>query len=185
MPIGYFAGADWLACWAAVTAGARNPIPWEGRLPQHGSTIDETEVARFDAAAAVWWDPEGEARWLHRYNPVRLEYIRRAGCRRRQQQPVPVSADMMTVYCEPADGKAYPGTQSPRTVPEPGDLARELAAHPATSLVVLGPSVTICEAVEFAADQRLRRPTLGVVLLRHEVAVDVLAAPGKTALVQT
>jgi 2-polyprenyl-6-hydroxyphenyl methylase / 3-demethylubiquinone-9 3-methyltransferase len=53
----------------------------EERLPQHGSTIDETEVARFDAAASVWWNPEGEARWLHRYNPVRLEYIRRAGCR--------------------------------------------------------------------------------------------------------
>ncbi|MFI7545675.1 CpaE family protein [Actinoplanes sp. NPDC049599] len=86
-----------------------------------------------------------------------------------------MSAAMMTVYCEPADGTAYPGTQSPRTVPEPGDLARELAAHPATSLVVLGPSVTISEAVEFAADQRLRRPALGVVLLRHEVAMDVLS----------
>jgi 2-polyprenyl-6-hydroxyphenyl methylase / 3-demethylubiquinone-9 3-methyltransferase len=46
------------------------------------STVDAAEVARFDAAAAAWWDPNGEARWLHRYNPVRLEYIRRAGCQR-------------------------------------------------------------------------------------------------------
>lgn len=46
------------------------------------TTIDAAEVARFDAAAAAWWDPEGEARWLHRYNPVRLDYIYRAGCRR-------------------------------------------------------------------------------------------------------
>ena len=45
------------------------------------STIDSAEVARFDAAAAAWWDLDGEARWLHRYNPVRLDYIRRAGCR--------------------------------------------------------------------------------------------------------
>jgi 2-polyprenyl-6-hydroxyphenyl methylase / 3-demethylubiquinone-9 3-methyltransferase len=45
------------------------------------SSVDTAEVARFDAAAAAWWDPEGEARWLHRYNPVRLDYIRRAGCR--------------------------------------------------------------------------------------------------------
>ena len=45
------------------------------------STIDAAEVARFDAAADAWWDPKGEARWLHRYNPVRLDYIRRAGCR--------------------------------------------------------------------------------------------------------
>ncbi|MFW6077485.1 MAG: bifunctional 2-polyprenyl-6-hydroxyphenol methylase/3-demethylubiquinol 3-O-methyltransferase UbiG [Hyphomicrobiales bacterium] len=48
-------------------------------MPQ--STVDTAEVARFDAAAAAWWDPDGEARWLHRYNPVRLDYIRRAGCR--------------------------------------------------------------------------------------------------------
>jgi 2-polyprenyl-6-hydroxyphenyl methylase/3-demethylubiquinone-9 3-methyltransferase len=45
------------------------------------SSIDAAEVARFDAAAAAWWDPDGEARWLHRYNPVRLDYIHRAGCR--------------------------------------------------------------------------------------------------------
>ena len=45
------------------------------------ASIDIAEVARFDAAAEAWWDPEGEARWLHRYNPVRLDYIGRAGCR--------------------------------------------------------------------------------------------------------
>ena len=45
------------------------------------SSIDAAEVARFDAAAAAWWDLDGEARWLHRYNPVRLDYIHRAGCR--------------------------------------------------------------------------------------------------------
>ena len=48
---------------------------------QPDSTIDTVEVARFDAAASAWWDPNGEARWLHRYNPLRLDYIRRAGCR--------------------------------------------------------------------------------------------------------
>jgi 2-polyprenyl-6-hydroxyphenyl methylase/3-demethylubiquinone-9 3-methyltransferase len=45
------------------------------------STVDAAEVARFDAAAEAWWDPAGEARWLHKYNPLRLDYIRRAGCR--------------------------------------------------------------------------------------------------------
>lgn len=54
----------------------------EWRVQQsEASTIDAAQVARFDAAASAWWDPKGEARWLHRYNPVRLEYIRRAGCR--------------------------------------------------------------------------------------------------------
>ncbi len=48
---------------------------------QQESGIDAGQVAKFDAAASAWWDPNGEARWLHRYNPVRLDYIRRAGCR--------------------------------------------------------------------------------------------------------
>jgi SAM-dependent methyltransferase len=63
-------------------------LPWPGvgrvfggKVQQRNASIDTAEVARFDAAAEAWWDPEGEARWLHRYNPVRLDYIRRAGCR--------------------------------------------------------------------------------------------------------
>ncbi len=39
-------------------------------------TVDALEVARFDAMAAGWWDPAGEARPLHAMNPVRLGYIR-------------------------------------------------------------------------------------------------------------
>ncbi|KAB7623671.1 bifunctional 2-polyprenyl-6-hydroxyphenol methylase/3-demethylubiquinol 3-O-methyltransferase UbiG [Alkalilimnicola sp. S0819] len=46
-----------------------------------GSTnVDPREVAKFDAAAARWWDPEGEFKPLHQINPLRLDYIeRRAG----------------------------------------------------------------------------------------------------------
>jgi 2-polyprenyl-6-hydroxyphenyl methylase/3-demethylubiquinone-9 3-methyltransferase len=39
-------------------------------------TVDTLEVARFDALAAGWWDPEGSMRPLHAMNPVRLGYIR-------------------------------------------------------------------------------------------------------------
>jgi 2-polyprenyl-6-hydroxyphenyl methylase/3-demethylubiquinone-9 3-methyltransferase len=38
-------------------------------------TVDDREVAHFDSVQS-WWDPRGEARWLHRYNPVRVGYIR-------------------------------------------------------------------------------------------------------------
>lgn len=37
--------------------------------------VDETEVAKFNALAARWWDPEGDFRPLHDINPVRLDYI--------------------------------------------------------------------------------------------------------------
>ena len=34
------------------------------------------EVAKFDALASRWWDPEGEFRPLHEINPLRLDWIR-------------------------------------------------------------------------------------------------------------
>jgi len=43
-----------------------------------GETIDPTEVARFAAQAANWWDPAGSFRPLHRLNPARLGFIRDA-----------------------------------------------------------------------------------------------------------
>ncbi len=40
------------------------------------STIDQAEVDRFSAMASEWWDPNGKFRPLHKFNPVRLTYIR-------------------------------------------------------------------------------------------------------------
>jgi len=40
------------------------------------TTIDQDEVARFSAMAAEWWNPKGKFRPLHKFNPVRLTYIR-------------------------------------------------------------------------------------------------------------
>ena len=40
------------------------------------SSIDAAEVAKFEASASRWWDPEGEFRPLHQINPLRLDYIK-------------------------------------------------------------------------------------------------------------
>ncbi len=40
------------------------------------TTIDSTEVAKFNAMAEAWWDPEGDFKPLHRLNPVRISFIR-------------------------------------------------------------------------------------------------------------
>lgn len=40
------------------------------------TTIDQGEVERFSALAAEWWNPQGKFRPLHKFNPVRLTYIR-------------------------------------------------------------------------------------------------------------
>jgi 2-polyprenyl-6-hydroxyphenyl methylase/3-demethylubiquinone-9 3-methyltransferase len=47
----------------------------------HASTVDEAAVARFSALAAEWWDPRGNMAVLHKFNPVRLGFIKAAMCR--------------------------------------------------------------------------------------------------------
>jgi 2-polyprenyl-6-hydroxyphenyl methylase/3-demethylubiquinone-9 3-methyltransferase len=39
---------------------------------------DTAEVAKFDAMAQRWWDPQGPSKPLHDLNPLRLQYIDRA-----------------------------------------------------------------------------------------------------------
>ncbi len=40
------------------------------------ASIDPTEVEKFSAIAAEWWNPKGKFAVLHKFNPVRLAYIR-------------------------------------------------------------------------------------------------------------
>ena len=40
------------------------------------TTIDPAEIARFAAMADDWWDPNGKFRPLHKFNPVRLGFLR-------------------------------------------------------------------------------------------------------------
>jgi len=50
----------------------------EGLAPDFatGSSVDRDEVARFAAMAEKWWDPKGDFAPLHKFNPVRLQFIR-------------------------------------------------------------------------------------------------------------
>ena len=44
--------------------------------------VDPAEIAKFEALAARWWDPQSEFKPLHDINPLRLEFIdQRAGLR--------------------------------------------------------------------------------------------------------
>lgn len=53
-----------------VPAGPASPPP--------ASSVDAAEVSKFNAQAALWWDPSGAAAPLHRLNPVRLAFVRAA-----------------------------------------------------------------------------------------------------------
>jgi 2-polyprenyl-6-hydroxyphenyl methylase/3-demethylubiquinone-9 3-methyltransferase len=47
---------------------------------QTKSSVDRSEVERFSRHAGIWWDPKGPMAALHKFNPVRIGYIRDQAC---------------------------------------------------------------------------------------------------------
>lgn len=45
-------------------------------MAQAATSIDPAEVARFSAVADQWWDAHGKFAPLHKFNPIRLGFIR-------------------------------------------------------------------------------------------------------------
>ncbi len=50
-------------------------------------TVDAAEVAKFSAIAAEWWNPLGKFAPLHRFNPVRLRFIRETASQHFRRDP--------------------------------------------------------------------------------------------------
>ncbi len=40
------------------------------------NTINEKEIKKFSQMASEWWDPQGKFAPLHKFNPVRIKYIK-------------------------------------------------------------------------------------------------------------
>ena len=40
------------------------------------STINKKEIKKFNKLAAEWWNPEGSFKPLHKFNPIRIKYIK-------------------------------------------------------------------------------------------------------------
>ena len=53
-----------------------------------GPSVDPGEVERFSRIAEQWWDARGKFAPLHRFNPVRLGFIRRQGLERFGRDPL-------------------------------------------------------------------------------------------------
>src|SRR5262245_10684552 len=51
------------------------------------SSIDPAELERFSRYAADWWNPRGSMAPLHKFNPVRLAYIRDQASARFNRDP--------------------------------------------------------------------------------------------------
>ena len=98
-----------------------------GRSPMTEPRHDHRPRTRWRASSGsreTWWDPKGPMRALHRFNPVRLAYIRDAACRRFGRDP--------TRGPRPLDGLRDPRrrlrrrrpVRAPRPARRPGDRAR-------------------------------------------------------------
>src|SRR6478609_11371575 len=59
-----------------MDAAAQHESPHAEGPHAVGPSVDPADVARFSAIAAEWWDPHGKFAPLHRFNPVRLSFIR-------------------------------------------------------------------------------------------------------------
>ena len=40
------------------------------------NTINKQEIAKFSKIAGEWWNPEGKFKPLHKFNPIRIKYIK-------------------------------------------------------------------------------------------------------------
>ena len=40
------------------------------------NTINKKEIDKFSKIAEEWWNPEGKFKPLHKFNPVRISYIK-------------------------------------------------------------------------------------------------------------
>ncbi len=68
-------------------------VQTESQLSGTDGTASPEEVARFVAMADEWWDPKGKFRPLHKFNPLRLTFMRDSICThfgRDPQQPLPL-----------------------------------------------------------------------------------------------
>ncbi len=135
---------------------------------------DPDELAKFRALAEQWWDPEGDFRPLHRFNPVRLAYIRDRACEhfgRRTDDIAPLAGLRLLdvgcgggLLCEPMArlGAAVTGIDAvernvevARIHAEAGDLDIDYRATTAEDLVAAGETFDIVlsmEVVEHVAD---------------------------------
>ena len=85
----------------------------------------------------------------------------------------------MPILCEPGTSAGrllFSIGGDVRAVDSLTDAARMLDGDPTETLVVIGPRTPANEALAFAASLRMSRPTVGVILTRHEVDVDLLTS---------
>lgn len=123
------------------------------------TTVDDAEVARFSRIAAEWWNPAGKFRPLHKFNPVRLGYLK----------------DRVTAHFgrDPNDPKGFAGLDV-LDIGCGGGLVSEPLAR-------LGADVTGADASETNIEvARLHARESGLTIDYRATTAEALAAEGRS-----
>jgi len=128
-----------------------------GTAKPRAASVDAAEVAGFEALAGGWWDPDGPFRPLHRFNPVRIGFIRDEACARFRRDPL---------------AERPLGGLSLLDIGTGGGLVAEPLAR-------LGAEVTgIDPAQKNIAVARAHAETMGLAIAYRDCAAETLAAEG-------
>jgi 2-polyprenyl-6-hydroxyphenyl methylase/3-demethylubiquinone-9 3-methyltransferase len=127
--------------------------------PQGRSTVDPATVTHFSELAAEWWDQRGAMAVLHKFNPVRLGFIRGAACRHfeRDEQEIAALAGLriLDIGCGGgilSEPLARLGAQVVGADPSPANIAAA-KMHAADAEVLVDYRVTTAEALADAGER--------------------------------
>ncbi|HXZ21464.1 MAG TPA: bifunctional 2-polyprenyl-6-hydroxyphenol methylase/3-demethylubiquinol 3-O-methyltransferase UbiG [Pseudolabrys sp.] len=144
------------------------------------SSVDEAEVERFSRHAADWWNPRGPMAALHKFNPVRLGYIRdqTAACFDRDPRKLDClkGLRMLDIGCGGgilSEPLAQLGADVIGADPSQDNIAAARAHAEATSITVDYRATT---AEELSAAKERFDVVLAMEVVEHVVDVDAFVA---------
>ncbi len=149
-------------------------------LKQRSSSVDEGEVERFSRYGADWWDPRGPMAALHKFNPVRLGYIRDQAAARFLRDPKKLDClkdlRMLDIGCGGgilSEPLARLGAQMVGADPSPENVA-VASAHAQESGVTVDYRATTAE--DLAAAGEKFDVVLAMEVVEHVVDVNAFVA---------
>src|SRR5262245_38759641 len=147
---------------------------------RRASSVDPAELERFSQLAADWWNPRGPMSALHKFNPVRLGYIRDQAAERFDRDPKKLDClkglRILDIGCGGgilSEPLARLGAQMVGADPSESNIAAARAHAEAAGVAVDYRATT---AEEMAAANERFDVVLAMEVVEHVIDVDAFVA---------